>query len=402
MAESSAQNFPPYSAEIRINSEGGVSLEKHNKIKCLPRSLCEQPPEEPLIWRFHEHHVTETNLVIREVQTEETTDSFAPPQEWLARWRDFEFPLSPLAHWVLHHWPLEAHLRHWPTVETQNEAVPGFVQIPLLSPTLPPAKHTNAYIVGDESFIVVDPATYDDEERSKLKKIIDGRLDAGHKLLAVVLTHHHADHFGAAEWLRERFHRPIIAHPVTQKLLEGRVCIEQTIDEDDRIDLGQDRFGRRFELQVYFTPGHAPGHIVLADLRSNSGAMVVGDMVAAVGTIIVDPDEGDMRDYMSQLRRLEQLNPGCLFPAHGPPIPDGPGKLQQYLRHRQAREDMVLSAVKYLNQPTLEDIVADAYRDTPKQLHSLAARSCLAHLQKLIKDNKISITSNTYNLTPKN
>ena len=168
------------------------------------------------------------------------------------------------------------------------------MQVPLQSPTLPPAKHTNAYLVGDKSFIVVDPATYEESERTKLAHLIDTRLDTGAELEAIVLTHHHADHYGAAEWLRERYNRPIMAHPVTQDLLRGKVHVERTVNEADDIDLGKDRFGRPFALKVYFTPGHAPGHIVLADSRPNSHAMIVGDMVAAVGTIIVDPDEGDM------------------------------------------------------------------------------------------------------------
>ena len=66
-------------------------------------------------------------------------------------------------------------------------------------------------------------------------------------------------------------------------------------------------------------------------------AAVVGDMVAGVGTIVIDPPEGDMRDYLTQLARLRDLPVTTLYPAHGAAIPDGPGKLQEYLDHRAAR-----------------------------------------------------------------
>ncbi|MEE2901678.1 MAG: MBL fold metallo-hydrolase [Myxococcota bacterium] len=396
MAEFSSSNVPTYSAEIRRNSAGEIELAKCNEFMCLPRNICEKSPKTPMVWQSHEHNVTGTDLVLIEVETEKHAGSSATIGDWLQKWRDFEFAISPLAHWVLHHWPVDKHEAHWPKGEIHNEAIPGFTQIPLLSPTLPPAKHTNAYLVGDDSFVVVDPATYEDTERAKLRRLIDARLESGAQLSAIVLTHHHADHYGAAQWLKGHYNRPIVAHPVTRDLLRDRVPIEKTLDEGDCIDLGKDRFGRPFGLEVYFTPGHAPGHIVLADLRPKSKAMVVGDMVAAVGTIIVDPDEGDMSDYMNQLKRLKQMYPSCLFPAHGPPIPNGPKKLQQYLRHRQAREDLVLSAVEYLSPANLETIVSDAYRDTPKQLHPLAQRSCLAHLNKLKKEGKISMQSDVY------
>ena len=56
-----------------------------------------------------------------------------------------------------------------------------------------------------------------------------------------------------------------------------------------------------------FIPGHAPGHIVLVDDHSMSA--IVGDMVAGIGAIIIDPDDaGDMRAYMDSLRQLRELS----------------------------------------------------------------------------------------------
>jgi len=54
-------------------------------------------------------------------------------------------------------------------------------------------------------------------------------------------------------------------------------------------------------------PGHTRGHLCL--LEEGSGAVVAGDLVAGVGTVIVDPPEGDMLDYLASLRRLLDLGP---------------------------------------------------------------------------------------------
>jgi glyoxylase-like metal-dependent hydrolase (beta-lactamase superfamily II) len=131
--------------------------------------------------------------------------------------------------------------------------------------------------------------------------------------------------------------------------------------------------------RVLHTPGHARGHISLLDTASR--AAVVGDMVAGQGTILIDPPEGDMAEYLRQLSRLRDLPVRALYPAHGPPLPDGPSALNTYLDHRAAREQRVVNALG--DHPRrLEEVAADAYADTPVMPY-LAERSTLAILEKL-------------------
>ena len=114
--------------------------------------------------------------------------------------------------------------------------------------------------------------------------------------------------------------------------------------------------------------------------------MIVGDMVASMGTIIIDPPEGNMAEYLRQLTRLRKRPQGVLFPAHGAPIVDGHGKLDHYVQHRLQRERKVLDALRAVGAGEPTDLLPVAYSDTPTQLYPLAARSCLAHLQKLVED----------------
>jgi glyoxylase-like metal-dependent hydrolase (beta-lactamase superfamily II)/8-oxo-dGTP pyrophosphatase MutT (NUDIX family) len=267
---------------------------------------------------------------------------------------------------------------------TYSEVVPGIRQIPLETPTLPPARHTNTYVVGGRAALVVDPATYDDGERARLLEELARARAFGAEPAAILLTHHHGDHVGSAAWLRDTLGLPILAHVETAALLEGVVTVDRLVADGDVLDLGDP--SRPFPVEVWHTPGHAWGHVVLLDRRPGARAMIVGDMVASIGTIIVDPSEGNMAEYLRQLRRLAAVPGTILFPAHGFPILDGPAKFEQYIAHRLLREARVREALAVTGGGTVEALLPHAYADTPVALYGLAARSCLAHLEKLVED----------------
>jgi glyoxylase-like metal-dependent hydrolase (beta-lactamase superfamily II) len=116
-------------------------------------------------------------------------------------------------------------------------------------------------------------------------------------------------------------------------------------------------------------------------------AIIAGDMVAGIGTILIDPSEGDMAVYLASLERLLARPQMTLLPAHGPAIADGHGKQREYLAHRKLREAKVVAALG--DEPrSLAELVALAYSDTPRALWTLAERSLLAHLVKLARDRR--------------
>ena len=49
----------------------------------------------------------------------------------------------------------------------------------------------------------------------------------------------------------------------------------------------------------------------------------------------------DLHTYMSSLKKLLALSPSTLYPGHGPVIADGRSMIEEYIKHRNAREQQV-------------------------------------------------------------
>ena len=260
-------------------------------------------------------------------------------------------------------------LRSPPERARRIEFQGGFVMAALRTPTLPPATHTNAWIVpADGGVAVVDPGAPDPAEQARLFALLDALADEGRRPTAVWLTHAHADHVGAAAAVATRYGVPVRAHALAAARVPG-ASIEPVRDGE--------LLGGRFRALA--TPGHAREH--LAFLDEPTGALLCGDLVSTLSTIVIDPPEGDMAEYVAQLERVRALAPRTLYPAHGPPAPDAVGRLGAYLAHRREREGLVLAALR--DGGSLSAVTAAAYADTPATVLPVAERSCLAILEKL-------------------
>jgi glyoxylase-like metal-dependent hydrolase (beta-lactamase superfamily II)/ADP-ribose pyrophosphatase YjhB (NUDIX family) len=310
------------------------------------------------------------------------------PADALARWMEGRILMAPPVRHALqclseglHNIEFRMKSVPWARGEATPEIdmLPGIGLVPLRTPTLPPATHTNCYVIGGDELIVIDPASPYEEEQAILDRVLEKR-----DVKEIWLTHLHRDHIGGANHLKKQRGVKIVAHPITARDLQGVVEVDRTFSEDERLEL-EGKPG--WSLRVIHTPGHARGHVCI--FEEKRGALVTGDLMAGVGTIVIDPPEGHMATYLDSLRRMQQLPVSALFPAHGPVMANAKEKIQGYLDHRLDREQKILAAWEQgYRKPSA--IVSEVYTDVAPAMYALAERSVMAHLEKLRDERKIS------------
>lgn len=276
----------------------------------------------------------------------------------------------------------QADRNHW---ESRVEMYYGIYLCALRTPTIPPATHTNCFIVGGDELIVIDPGSPYAEEQARLDAVLDRFLAQGRKLREIVITHLHPDHIGGVMHLAEKYNLPVAAHRLTAEAIGtqvgGEVRIDRLIEDGEVIELNEAKTGLAWRLRAMWTPGHARGHLSFYEERT--GTLVTGDCVVGFGTVVIAPPEGNMKDYFDSLRQyLELPRLTALMPGHGPVIADARAKIEEYIAHRLAREEMIVTALAG-GAGTASQIVKVVYTDVPEAMHQLAELSVLAHLEKL-------------------
>ncbi len=262
------------------------------------------------------------------------------------------------------------------------------IVFPLKTPTLPPATHTNCFIVGRKEFIVIDAASAESGEQAKLHQLIDELIEKGGVCKEIVVSHLHQDHHGGEVALQKHLCEkhgvqvPLITHKLTAESLT-QLKFERFIEDGDVYQL-KDETGETFHLQILHTRGHARGLLSFYD--QEFGFLLSTDNVVGVGTVVIAPPEGDMREYLNTLEGLKNLpNLKHLCGSHGSAIYDAKGKIEEYISHRLEREKQILEAIE-TGAKTPEEIVEKVYENLDPKLFSLAVASVSAHLTKIEAD----------------
>ena len=239
---------------------------------------------------------------------------------------------------------------------------------------------TNTYLIGREQVAVLDPGPLIDSHVDAILKAGAGRIKW------VVVTHTHADHSPAA--------RPVI--DATGATPVGSVMAPDDGHQDISFRVAKNiRHGERLEsdeftLEAIFTPGHIGNHFCY--LLREENLLFSGDHMMEGVSVVIIPPSGDLKDFLASLERLLDYPLDAIAPAHGHLMTDPVKEINALIRHRQYREQKVLSAMKKAGEASLETLVPLAYDDTDPSLHKVARYSLWAHLLKLEREGRAERT----------
>jgi ribonuclease/clavin/mitogillin len=235
---------------------------------------------------------------------------------------------------------------------------------------------TNTYLVGRREPILIDTGAGVPEYLPVLAGYLGQR--GWRSPARVLLTHRHRDHLGGVDALHQRFPGLPVA-----KMIHRDAGLPAGIAD---LREGQVVEGDGVTLVPLYTPGHASDHLCF--YLPEEKALFTGDVVLGGSTTVIPSDDGDLLDYMRSLHRLQELDLRRIYPAHGPVIEDGPGRLAEYVEHRRMRERQILESLG-AGPATIPALVQRIYVDVAPALHGAAAMSVESHLKKLLREGRV-------------
>lgn len=185
----------------------------------------------------------------------------------------------------------------------------------------------NVYLVGDDEVVLVDPTCHPEVIREAIGQ---------RTVSAIVLTHYHWDHVGAANAMRSATGAPVIASAVDAEVITGerpldrshvdfeKCPVDQRVSEGDVVETGT------MKWRVIETPGHTPGCICLfldAQYGSDPTAapvLISGDTLFNGTHGRTDFEDGDPAAMHESLKKLADLpEDTVVLPGHNAPTSIG-------------------------------------------------------------------------------
>ncbi|MFJ8080862.1 MBL fold metallo-hydrolase [Streptomyces sp. NPDC096205] len=301
-----------------------------------------------------------------------------------------------------------------------------------------PLGHTLVYVVDTDSGpVLVDTGWDDPASWDTLRAGLAACGTAVSDVHGVVITHHHPDHHGLSDRVREASGAWVAMHAADAAIVsrtrsgtagqwyaymaakltaagapESHVAPlrrargtlpglspalpDREIVPGDLLPLP----GRR--LRAIWTPGHTPGHVCLhleedhpAQLpghgRLFSGDHLLPGISPHIG-LYEDPDDltvtDPLGDYLDSLERAARLTPAEILPAHQHPFTDAPARVTALLAHHEQRLSGLLSLLTTPLTPWQLAERMDWNRPWPQIPYgsrNIAVSEAEAHLRRLVE-----------------
>ena len=304
---------------------------------------------------------------------------------------------------------------------------PAFETIAL--PTPYPVGRVNVYLLPGAPPVLVDTGVRSSRSVRALEEALAARGFALEDLGAILVTHPHFDHAGAALELARRSGAPVRCHrdaarddaPGRRGFLElaGRFGAPASLlAELEGAWSHGDRFGEHLHaapevrfledgelvevggstLEAVHTPGHSPGH--MAFLSRGREALLCGDLLLALITPNplphLDPEaprgrRSTLRLYLDSLDRVEALGPLRGLPGHGAPLADTVESARRARRHIMRRSEVLFRLVGNRPGARVFELAEAAFGQTDGLGRALAFCEVLAHVDLLEDGGRLAV-----------
>ena len=238
----------------------------------------------------------------------------------------------------------------------------------------------------------------------------------------VIGTHHHVDHFGTSATIKRRSGATTLLHRLEQERVNRMLTLGAPSQNPDAMAffqthgfpvdkypiegmrpvwMGTDQYnpvptpdrylndgdvvmiGDR-ELEIIWTPGHAPGHCVIYMRKEK--VLIVGDhllpkITPHVGVYPSGP-ANPLGDFISSQLKVQRFDVEHVMPAHGAVYHDHRHRANQLIEHHRYREAEMLDLIRRRPQCAYE-VASQVFGDEERPIfHVMAATfETLAHLE---------------------
>ena len=283
-----------------------------------------------------------------------------------------------------------------------------------------PLKTMNAYFIDDSPRTLVDAGIKTEVSFETLKKGLEAIGYNLNSIERILLTHGHIDHYGQAKKLSLLSGAPVYIHskeygrirsfihslgfiksillrngaPETLvneavRYMESAQIMGDPLDEAFFLDDGDSIPFKSMTWKTIHCPGHSPGLICFH--WPEKKVLFTGDHLLKEITPnpVLNVHESkppfrypSLKEYLTSLEKIEELDLSLLLPAHGEEIHDVKSLIQKIFAHHKERMDHVLFSLSK-GEKTPFEIAMNLFPDVPPFEVFLGISEAVGHLEIL-------------------